>query len=101
MLVVEEKPNPVTLSKGETGMKKIPTIRAVRYSICILLVFVIYSASGADEEKFPPGTQLPQFTVGTSDSAEVQKYLALKKDGPFKISDVGAEVVLIDFTNST
>jgi hypothetical protein len=101
LLFVEEKPSPITLSKGEPGMKSIPTLRAIQYSICILLILQVYSACGAEEDKFPPGTQIPQFTVGASDSPEVQKYLGLKNNGPFKLSEIGAKVVLIDFTNST
>jgi hypothetical protein len=82
-------------------MKKLSTLWAVQHSICLLLVLQICSAYGAEADKFPPGTQLPEFTVGVSDSPEVQKYLGLKNNGPFKLSDIGAKVVLIDFTNST
>jgi hypothetical protein len=101
MLLAGERPNSITLSKGDPGMKRLSTIRAVQHSICLLLVLQVCSAYGAEEDKFSPGTQLPQFTVGTPDSPEVQKYLGLKSDGPFKLSDIHAKVVLIDFTNST
>jgi hypothetical protein len=101
MLLTEEGPNPITFSKGEPGMKKISTIRAVQHLICLLLVLQVYFVYGAEEDKFPPGTQLPQFTVGTPDSLEVQKYLGLKNDGPFKLSDIGAKMVMIEFSNST
>jgi hypothetical protein len=82
-------------------MKRLSTIRAVQHSICLLLVLQICSAYGAEADKFPPGTQLPDFTVGVSGSPEVRKYLRLKNDGPFKLSDIGTKVVVIDFTNST
>jgi len=101
MLLAEEGPNPITLSKGDPGMKRISTIRAVQHSICLLLVLQVFSAFGAEEDKFPPGTQLPQFTVGDPDSLEVQKYLGLKNDGPFKLSDIAAKMVLVEFSNST
>jgi hypothetical protein len=82
-------------------MKRNSTIRAVQPLICLLLVLQVWSAYGAEPEKLRPGTQLPEFTVGATDSPEVQKYLGLKNNGPFKLSDIGAKVVLIDFTNST
>jgi hypothetical protein len=82
-------------------MKKLSTIWAVQHSICLLLVLQICSAYGAEADKFPPGTQLPEFTVGVSDSPEVEKYLGLKNNGPFKLSEIRVKMVLIDFTNST
>jgi hypothetical protein len=99
--LAEEGPNPLTLSEGELGMKGISIIRAFQHSICLLLILHVYSVYGAESDKLAPGTQLPQFTVGASDSPEVQKYLGLKNNGSFKLSDIGAKVVLIDFTNST
>jgi hypothetical protein len=82
-------------------MKRKSIIKSVQHLIFLLLLLQAYSAYGAEADKFPPGTQLPEFTVGAPDSPEVQKYLGLKSDDPFKLSDVAAKMVLIDFTNST
>jgi hypothetical protein len=82
-------------------MKRNSVIKAVQHSICLVLLLQVYSAYGAEADKFPPGTQLPQFTVGTPDSPEVMKYLGLKNNDPFKPSDIAAKMVLIEFSNST
>ena len=81
-------------------MKRESIIKPVQHLICLVLLFHVSSAYAAEADKFPPGTQLPQFTVGTPDSPEVQKYLGLKNNGPFKLSDIGAKMVLIEFSNS-
>ncbi len=81
-------------------MKRESIIKAVQPLICLVLLLQVYSAYGAEADKFPPGTQLPQFTVGTPDSPEVQKYLGLKNSDPFKLSDIAAKMVLIEFSNS-
>jgi hypothetical protein len=89
------------LVKGEPDMKRKSITKAVQLLICLVLLLSVYSAYGAEADKFPPGTQLPQFTVGTPDSPEVQRYLGLKNSDPFKLSDIGAKMVLIEFSNST
>jgi hypothetical protein len=81
-------------------MKRKPLIKAVQHAIFLLLLLQVYSAYGAEQDSFPPGTQLPQFTVGVPDSPEIQKYLGLKNNAPFKLSDIATKMVLIDFTNS-
>jgi hypothetical protein len=88
------------LTKGEIHMKRTSIIKVLQHSICLLLLLQAYSAQGAEEDRFPPGAQLAQFTVGVPDSSEVQKYLGLKSETPFKLSDISAKMVLIDFTNS-
>ena len=82
-------------------MKRKSIIKVVQHSTCLLLLLQAYSVQGAEEDRFPPGTQLAQFTVGVPDSPEVQEYLGLKSDAPFKLSDISAKIVLIDLTNST
>ena len=44
-------------------------------------------------EEFPPA----QFTFPAPDSSEVQKYLGLKTMEPFKVSDIKAKLVVIEF----
>jgi peroxiredoxin len=48
----------------------------------------------------PAGTQLPKFTIGTPGSPQTQKYLGLKDDKPFTLSEIGAKLVVIEFFNS-
>ncbi len=82
-------------------MKRKSITRAVRNIICFLFVLQVYSAYPAEAENFPPGSELPHFTVGAPDSPEVQEYLGLKNDSPFELSDIAAKMILIDFTNSS
>jgi hypothetical protein len=79
------------------------TKRILRYLgllTCLMLVFYCYSAYGAQSERIPQGTQLPQFTIGTPNSPEIQKYLGLKDDKPFALSNIGAKLVIVEFFNS-
>jgi len=48
------------------------------------------------EEQFPPA----KFTLPTPDSAHEQKYLGLKTMEPFKISDIKARLVVIEFMSA-
>jgi hypothetical protein len=96
-----ERQSPETLSEGECDMKRKPMIRSVQHLIYLVFLVQAYSSYGAEAEKFSPGKQLPQFTVGVPDSPEVQKYLGLKNNDPFKLSDIAAKMVLIEFSNST
>jgi hypothetical protein len=82
-------------------MKRRSISEAALNIICFLFVLQAYYAYPAGAENFPPGSELPHFTVGAPDSPEVQKYLGLKNDGPFELSDITAKIVLIDFTNSS
>jgi hypothetical protein len=75
-------------------------LRSLQLLTCLMLVLYCYSAYGAQFEAIPVGTQLPQFTIGTPDSQEAQKYLGLKDDKPFTLSKIGAKLVVIDFFNS-
>ena len=81
-------------------MKRRSMMRAVQHIMGLLLLLPVYSAYGAEAVGFPPGSKLPEFTVGVADSPEVLKYLGLKNNGPFKLSDISAKMVLIDLTNS-
>jgi hypothetical protein len=65
-----------------------------------MLVLYCYSAYGAQAEAIPVGTQFPKFTIGNPNSPEVQKYLGLKDDKPFTLSNIGAKLVIVEFFNS-
>jgi hypothetical protein len=75
-------------------------LRYLQFLACLMLVLQCYSAYGAGVEPIAVGTQLPQFTIGTPNSPEVQKYLGLKDDKPFTLSQVDAKLVVIDIFNS-
>jgi hypothetical protein len=92
---------PENITKGEPDVNTRSIIKFFHHSIFLLFLLQVYSAYGAEVDKFPPGTQLPQFTVGVPDSPEVQGYLGVKSGDSFKLSDIAAKMVLIDFLNST
>lgn len=50
----------------------------------------------APEEQFPP----VQFTFPAPDSAPAQKYLGLKAMAPFRVSDIKAKLVVIEFMSA-
>ena len=81
-------------------MKRTSIIQSVQPMMGLLVLLQVYSAYGAESGYFSVGSQLPQFTVGIPDSPEVQRYLGLSSDGPFKLSDIDSKMVLIDLTNS-
>jgi hypothetical protein len=80
-------------------MKK-SILRSFEFFACLLFLLPVYSAYGTEVEPFLVGSQIPQFTVGVPGSPEVQKYLGLKSNGPFKISDIDAKIVVIEFMNA-
>jgi hypothetical protein len=60
----------------------------------------VHSAYASEVEPFPLGSQISSFTVGVPGSPDVQKYLGLKGNDPFKLSDIGAKIVVIEFMNA-
>jgi hypothetical protein len=80
--------------------KKKSILRSLQFLACLLFLLQVGSAYGTEVPTFPVGSQLPQFTVGVPGSPGVQKYLGLKGSGPFKISDISAKIVVIEFMNA-
>jgi hypothetical protein len=80
--------------------KKRPILRSFQFLACLLFLLQVYAAYGAEVELFPVGSQIAPFTVGVPGSPEVQKYLGLKSNDPFKLSDIGAKIVVIEFLNA-
>ena len=72
-------------------------LRGIRFSACLFFLLPCFSAHGAEVVKSAPGTQLPQFIVGVTDSREVQKYLGLKNNKPFKLANISGKMVIIEF----
>jgi hypothetical protein len=66
----------------------------------LMLIFYTYSAYGAESPAMPVGAQLPKFTIGTPNSPQTQKYLGLKDDKPFTLSNIDAKLIMIEFFNS-
>ncbi len=81
-------------------MNKKRFLRSFQFLACLLFLVQVHSAYAAEGELFPVGSQMPTFTVGAPDSPEVQKYLGLKGSDPFKIADIGAKVVLVEFLSA-
>jgi hypothetical protein len=81
-------------------MKGKRILRPLRFLFALAFFFLASSAYGADANRFSPGAKVPDFTVGVPYSPEVQKYLGLKNSDPFKVSDIAARIVLVEFTNS-
>jgi hypothetical protein len=80
--------------------KKKPILRSFQFLACLLFLLQVYCAYGTEVEPFPVGSQIAPFTVGVPGSPEVQKYLGLKSNDPFKLSDIGAKIVVIEFMNA-
>jgi hypothetical protein len=75
-------------------------LRYLQFLTCLMLVLYCYSAYAAESPAMPVGSQLPKFTIGTPDSPQTQKYLGLKDDKPFTLSQINAKLVMIEFFNS-
>ncbi|MCU0595107.1 MAG: hypothetical protein MUC98_06545 [Desulfobacterota bacterium] len=75
-------------------------LRSFRLLACLLFLVQVYSVHAAEGDLYPVGSQINPFTVGVPDSPEVQKYLGLKSSDPFKLTDIGAKMVVIEFMNA-
>lgn len=65
--------------------------------ICALILLQSNRAVCADPvEQIPPA----EFTMPAPDSAQAQKYLGLKAMEPFKVSDIKARLVVIEFMSA-
>jgi thiol-disulfide isomerase/thioredoxin len=81
-------------------MKRKGFINLFQAGICALLllwsspVFCFFGFGGV--EKIPHAA----FTIPAPDSEQVQKYLGLKTMGPFKVSDIEAKLLVIEFMSA-
>jgi hypothetical protein len=80
--------------------KKKSFLRSSLFPACLLFLLQVCSAHGSEVASFPVGSQMTPFTVGVPASSEVQKYLGLKGSDPFKLSDIGGKMVVVEFFNS-
>jgi thiol-disulfide isomerase/thioredoxin len=66
----------------------------------ILCSFILSQFGGTfctvSAEQFPPA----KFTLPSPDSTQTQKYLGLMAMGPFKVSDIKAKLVVIEFMSA-
>jgi hypothetical protein len=78
-----------------TQLTKIPVV--VLYSIAFLLATtsLVLSASGPP----PVGGTLPSFKLAIPEDAETRSYLGLADDSHFTVSQIKAEVVIIEIFN--
>lgn len=75
-------------------MKKSQCFKFFQIIICGLIVLQSNGALCADpSEQFPPA----KFTMPAPGSAQEQKYLGLKAMEPFKVGDIKAKLVVIEF----
>ncbi|HAM53233.1 MAG TPA: hypothetical protein DCP92_21985, partial [Nitrospiraceae bacterium] len=75
-------------------MKKLGCIKFFQTIACALILLQAGGTLCADLA----GQFLPaKFTLPTPDSAQVQEYLGLKTMKPFKVSDIKAKLVVIEF----
>jgi hypothetical protein len=88
-----------SLGGKNMNMKK-SLLRGFQFLACLLFVLQVCPAPASEVETFPVGSQISPFTVGIPGSPEVQKYLGLKSGDPFKLSDIGARIVVIEFMNA-
>jgi hypothetical protein len=75
-------------------------LRSFQFLACLLFLVQVHAAYAAEGDVFPVGSQIAPFTVGVPDSPEVQKYLGLKSNDSFKLTDIGAKIVVIEFMNA-
>jgi hypothetical protein len=81
-------------------MNKKRFLRSLQFLACLLFLVQGHSVCASEGDPFPVGSQMPAFTVGTPESPEVQKYLGLKGADPFKLGDIGAKIVVIEFMSA-
>jgi thiol-disulfide isomerase/thioredoxin len=66
----------------------------------IICAFILLQFNGTfctvSADQFPPA----KFTLPAPDSAQAQKYLGLKAMEPFKVSDIKAKLVVIEFMSA-
>jgi thiol-disulfide isomerase/thioredoxin len=78
-------------------MKKRECINFFQIIVCAFIFLQSNVAfCTAPEEQFPPA----QFTLPAPDSAPTQKYLGLKAMAPFKVSDIKAKLVVVEFMSA-
>ncbi len=68
----------------------------IQLAALLFLLAPCFSVHGAEPAV---GSQLPQLTFGPPESPEVQKYLGLKSMDSFKLSAIGAKIVMMEFFN--
>jgi hypothetical protein len=81
-------------------MNKKRLLRSFQLLACLLFLVQVHSVYASEGNLFPVGSQIAPFTVGVPGSPEVQKYLGLKSNDPFKLSEIGAKMVVIEFLNT-
>ena len=71
--------------------------KSIQFLACLFFLLPCSSAYSAEVAKPAPGMQLPQFILGVPDSSNVQKYLGLKNNRPFKLGNISGKMVIINF----
>ena len=75
-------------------------LTSLQLMVCLLCALPCYTVYGSQDQPFPAGSQLPQFTLPAPDSQQTLNYLGLRTMAPYTISQIGAKLVLIEFLNA-
>jgi len=77
-------------------MKKRGAVYCFWGFICALILLQFCPSVSADQQQFPAA----KFTIPAPDSAQTQKYLGLTTMAPFKVSDIKASLVVVEFMSA-
>ena len=75
-------------------------LTSLQLLICLLCALPCYTVYGSQDQPFPAGSQLPQFTLPAPDSQQTLSYLGLRTMDPYTISQIGAKLVLIEILSA-
>ena len=75
-------------------------LRSLQLLTCLLCALPCSTVHGSQDQPFPAGSPLAQFTLPAPDSQQTLRYLGLRTMEPFTISQIGAKLVLIEFLNA-
>jgi peroxiredoxin len=75
-------------------------LKSLQLLVCFLCVLPCHTVYGSQDQPFPAGSQLPEFTLPAPDSQQTLRYLGLRTMGPYSISQIGAKLVLIEILNA-
>lgn len=75
-------------------------LRTLQLLTCLFCVLQWSTVYGSQDQPFPVGSQLPQFTLPAPDSQQTLRYLGLRTMDPYNISQIGAKLVLIEILNA-
>lgn len=82
----------MSTKKGEEAMKKM----SITLAVILCLLFMCTSYASAGEQVLKKGVPFPVVKMTVPDDAAHRSYLGLSKTGTFEISDIKAQVVIVE-----